>query len=375
MGPIRVLHCLGGLNDGGMGTLLMNYLRTINRDIVIFDFLVFEGDGFFDEEAKSLGSKIYKVPSRRYHLFKHYKAVDAFFDQHKEYKIVHIHQGVTYYYMLQSAYMHNVPVRIIHCHGVDQKHRKYLGWFLNIYAKRKICSMATDFFTCANYVSSQLFVKKILTQNKVKLLQNAIKSDDFIFNNNTRKKMRELLDIDENTIIFGHIGKFLYPKNHSFLIEIFNEIVKIKPNSKLLLLGEGKLRNSIENKVAMYGLSQKVLFLGSVRNVNEYLQAMDAVIMPSLFEGLPVSGVEAQASGLPVFISDTVTSELNLFGNVIYLSLRDSCNKWAVSILNYMRSFQRKNCKDNIIQSGYDIEERALYLEKYYVKKYEGINQ
>ena len=202
------------------------------------------------------------------------------------------------------------------------------------------------------------------------ILKNAVDARKYVFAPFIREKIRSELGI-QNQFVIGHVGRFRTEKNHTFLIDAFAALVRQNPNSVLLLAGDGDLQPAMEEKVRQLGLSEKVRFLGSCSNVDELLQAMDVFVFPSLYEGLPVTMVEAQAAGVPCLISDRVPSECIITDLVTQKSLQDSPESWAEGILKHKDSIH-KNTYHEICAAGFDIEENARELQKFYINARTG---
>lgn len=371
MKPIRILHEVTSMNTGGVENLLMNIYRNIDRTKIQFDFMLHReaGEGFFDNEIKELGGKIYSgIPFNPLKHKRYLKSLDDFFKEHKEYKIIHAHNAFSMF-TLRSAQKHNIPVRIAHSHNTAPKWNNYKTPF-KLYAKSKIKKYATNYFSCSTPAGEYYFGKKTVENGNVLLLKNGIMTDKFKFNNELRKKYREELGLkDEFAIV--HIGRFNVQKNHQYLIEIFENINKLNPKIKLFLFGEGELEKQIYSIVKEKKLDDKVIFLGVKGNVNEYLNAMDLFILPSLFEGLPLTGIEAQTNGLPCIISDTVTKEVKITDLVSFISIKNDSKVWAEAIVNKLNEgIVRKDMSEEIINAGYDIDSTVKLLERFYLDKY-----
>lgn len=212
---------------------------------------------------------------------------------------------------------------------------------------RKLISfVATDFLACS--IKAKEFFYPTKLWDKCIILKNGINLCQFSFNNDIRNKVREKLGISDDVLVIGHVGRFATVKNHAFIIEVFNQIQQINDNVLLLLLGNGELLDSVKNKVKELDLERKVLFLGERDDVYRILQAFDLVLFPSLYEGLPFSLIEAQASGLKIFSSDRVSHEVDVTGNVFFLSLNKSAHSWAEFICNHSTNVRRKT--DTLIQ-------------------------
>ncbi len=365
--PIRILHVVTYMGRGGLETMLMNYYRNIDRKKIQFDFLVhrdFEAD--YDAEILSLGGKIFHVSRLNPFSPHYYKELDVFFKNHPAYKIVHVHQDCLSSIALKVAMKNHIPVRIAHSHSSSQD--KNFKFLIKKYFMKSIPDYATHLFACGKEAGDWMFNGK-----SYQIVNNAIDTNLYVYNEEKRNRVRLDLGLNDELVI-GHVGRFNYPKNHDFLIDVFNEIHKKDSNTKLLLVGSGDLEEKIKKKVNELGLCDQVLFLGSRNDVNELMQAMDVFVFPSHYEGIPVTLIEAQTSGLPIFISSNVPSQCKLTPNVTSVSLEKNAGEWADVILKNIRTFIRKDMSSYIKDAGYDIQVNAKWLEGFYlseVKKYE----
>lgn len=364
MTPIRVLHVIGGLNAGGMESMIMNYYRNINRDKVQFDFLVFSPKSFFDDEVLRLGGNIYRITPRRKNFFKNIKEIDDFFKNHTEYKIVHIHQGAFNLTQLRKAAKYNVPIRIAHSHGINIKYLKELKWYIKFYLKPHVSKLATHYFVCSPDIANHIFSDTIVNDKKYVYMKNAIDLERFSYNLNTRNDIRSKLNI-ENKFVIGHIGAFLPVKNHEFILDVFLNVKKSRKDAILLLIGGGELEEKIKDKANQIGVKESVIFLGVRSDTNILLQAMDAFIFPSIFEGLPVAMLEAQASGLNCFASSNISRDVDISGLVKFVSLKESPLFWANKILE--TRYNRPNNTKVLYKTEFNIKNQALWLEEFYL--------
>lgn len=366
---IRVLHILNSLNAGGMETMIMNYYRAIDKNEIQFDFLVFSEKSFYDDEVEALGGKIYRIIPRRKNFIMNYKQLDDFFKIHVEYKIVQIHQGINYFAPLIKASKYGVPIRISHSHGMDPKKIKRQGIIFNLYTVPKIKKLATHFVACSDDSAKQIFTKNIYEKNEYLMIRNAIDTERFSSNAEIRNEYRRMLNLCDQFVI-GHIGNFTKVKNHLFLINVFSYVVKQKPKSKLILIGEGKLMESIKEKVKELGLENNVLFLGLRKDVDKLIQAFDCFILPSIYEGLPVVAIEAQTAGKNCFLSDSITKDVKITDLITFLSIRNTPQYWAEKIVDSYNNGNKKitNYKGQVIECGYDISVESKKLQEYYIK-------
>lgn len=361
--PIRVLQVVTYMGRGGLETMLMNYYRHIDHSKVQFDYLTHrEFDGDYDKEIKDLGGNVYHLSNLNPLSTSYKKSLNDFFENHPEYKIVHSHLDCMAGIPLKYAKLNNVPIRIAHAHNSNQT--KDLKYPLKLFYKRNIKKNANYLFACGDEAGKWMF-----NTDNFKVLNNAIDARDYTFNMNIRNDKRKEFGISDDSILVGHVGRFFPQKNHEFLIDIFNQFHKDHPNSYLMLVGEGELKVSIQDKVRTLGLEDFVIFTGLRSDVNDLLQAMDVFLFPSLYEGLPVSIIEAQAAGLPCLISDKVPIECKKTDLVYQLNLEDSLNVWSDKIYE-LSHITRRDTYEEIKQSGFDIVENAKWLENFYVDLY-----
>lgn len=350
--PIRILIIDGKLICGGVESFLMNIYRHIDRQRVQFDFLVHYNDDFYyDNEVKQMGGKIYKLSFRNDNNYIKYKRdLNNFFKSHPEYQIVWGHMDGLASIYLKIAKKCGVKTTICHSH-ITNAERNFKGIIKRILKLNtwKYCDYR---FACSTEAGKYLYGK-----HEFKLIPNAIDIGRYSYNKNTRKRIRDCHGWNDKVVI-GHIGRFSPQKNHIFLIEVFNQIAMKNNNYVLCLCGEGEDRKKIEEIVYEKGLENKVVFTGNIQNVNEYYQAFDLFVMPSLYEGLPVSGIEAQTSGLKCLFSNSITSEVNIVKeNVTFLPIeKKDINLWASEIEN-QSSYSRIDQTETIIKSGYSIQD------------------
>ena len=363
---VRVLHSVSNMDRAGLETMLMNYYRHIDREQIQFDFLANKPKpGAYEEEVRSLGGRIFVSPG--FHpakLFKYQKFMKNLFSEHPEIQIVHAHNGALAYYALREAQKNGIPHRIAHSH--NSKINWDLKWPIKQYCRTHLKNAATDFRGCGELAVSFYFGEEIAKNKAYTLIRNAIEEERFIYNESVREKLRRQYQVGDKMVI-GHVGRFMYQKNHMFLIDIFAEVHRQNKNTVLLLIGEGELEAKVKEKIAKLGLQDAVIFTGSIPNVNEMYQMMDVFLLPSLYEGLPVVGVEAQASGVKTIFSDTVTREVSITEQTEFISLQSSPEEWAKEILKYSKGYERKDMTADIVNAGYSIHTEAAKLQKLYL--------
>lgn len=366
--PIRVLNMFTIMDRGGAETMVMNYYRHIDRTKVQFDFLVHrEQRGAYDDEIERMGGRIYRMCPVYPQNFSRYKRdLRTFFRAHPEYKIIHSHMSELGYFAFREAERQGVPVRICHAHnaphGFDAK------MIMRTYFKKRMMPYLTHLFMCGEESGKWLYGEK--NKSRFIMLNNAIDAAVYSFDASKRQEMRRQLDLTDELVV-GHVGRFNPQKNHPFLLDIFTSLLKKEPDAVLLLVGGGADMPKIQAKAQELGIAERVRFLGVRSDVADLMQTMDVFAFPSLYEGLPVTMVEAQASGLPCIISDKVPPECILTdGLVNIMPLSASPEVWAEKILT-MRAVPRTDRRDEIAAHGFDITTEAVKLQEFYIKSVE----
>lgn len=363
---IVIAQIMGKMVGGGVEAVVMNYYKNIDRNKIQFDFICDEDSPNIPyKEIEKLGGRVILVPP--YQKIKIYinELVKVLKDGN--YKIVHSHINALSVFPLYAAKKAGVPIRIAHSHSTTNK----AEWKKNLMkqALRPFSKMyATDYFCCSKLAGEWLFGKNTFEKGKITLINNAIDVDKFLFDKQDRKNKRKELNINDDTLVIGHIGRFVKQKNHDFLIDIFEEIYKKNNNVLLVLAGDGPDKSKIEEKVKAKGLNDNVKFLGLINDADKLYQAMDVFLLPSLYEGLPVVGVEAQASGLLCILSSAMTKETKVLETTQFISLEESAEKWAEIILDSCQNFERKNTKTEIGKNGFDITKEGKKLENKYIE-------
>lgn len=369
--PIRVLHVIGIMNRGGAETMIMNLYRHIDRSKVQFDFVENSSEpAVFDEEILSLGGRIFRCP--HYNGKNHFTYVkwwNDFFKAHpKEYPIVHGHLGSTASIYLSVAKKYGAYA-IAHSHSSGTDHSLHANLYqIMSYNTRNV---ADYFFACSEAAGKERFGSKVVSGDHYAVLNNAIDVNRFSYNPSVRNAVRDELGIGQIQLVVGHIGRYTKEKNHEFILKIFSELKKMDSNARLLMVGDGTLRTHIMQMAEQASLSSDVIFTGVRSDVERLVQAMDVFVLPSLYEGLPVTMVEAQTAGLPCIISDKVPPECILTeGLVNIMPLSASPEAWAEKILA-MRAIPRTDRREEIAAHGFDITTEAVKLQEFYLNAYE----
>lgn len=381
--PIRVLNVVGRMGIGGIETLIMNIYRNIDRSKVQFDFLMHMGSGgAYEEEIRALGGRIYEMPVIRdcqggktyyWRVFEYIHALKKFFREHPEYRILHGHMTNTAaIYMPIARKYGNVKCCIAHSHQTEAT--PGLSGFVTNMLQRNLEKLATDYFACSEEAAKWIYSPELVKAGKVKVIHNGADVEKYHFDAIEHEMLKKKMGY-EGKIVIGNVARFKKQKNHTFLIDIFAEIHKKNNQTVLVLVGQGELEEEMKKKVSQLGLENCVDFLGARNDVPTLLQVFDLFLLPSLFEGLPLVGIEAQAAGLPMVASDTVTPETDITGNVTFLSLDLPAEVWAQKILDVCSDFERVDMTEAVRNAGYDIKQTAQMVQNFYLEKMMNMNK
>lgn len=369
---IRILHSVSYLTRGGIETMLMNYYRHIDRSKVQFDFLCNSyRKGAYDDEVLALGGKIFRSPGFNPLKYCQYKCfMKKLFEEHPEYRVVEAHNDQLGRFALKLAKDCGVPVRIFHAHSsmllFDYK------WPIKYYCMKTLKYSVTHHFICGLKAGEFYFGKDTIHSGNFNLIRNAIEVERFTYNESVRNEMRKKYGLNDKKVI-GLVANFVLAKNHPFLIDVFEKIKLINTDAFLVLVGGGPYMDKIKDLVKRKGLSESILFTGPVSNTNEWYQAFDLFLMPSLHEGLPVVGVEAQAADLPCIFSSEVTQEIKLSDKSQFLDLKISAEEWAKRVNEVLMHLpERNNNYQLITDNGYNIKIEAQKLQDLYISLYKN---
>lgn len=362
---IHILQSVSNMDRGGIESMLMNYYRHLDRTRFQFDFLVNKKKpGFFDDEIRALGGRIFQSPGVAPQSYPAYlRSMQQLLAQHPEIKVLHAHNEAMQLFALEGAKKAGLPVRIAHAHNtrLPKDAKLPIKWF----CKQFIPGAATDYWACGREAGIYYFGQSAWDARGV-TLRNAIDLDRFGYRPQVRAKLRAEYGLNGKLVV-GCVARFMVQKNHTRLLEIFAALKKVRPDSCLLLVGEGELRAELEAKAARLGIAQDVKFLGVQSDTSVWYQAMDVFVMPSLFEGLPVVGMEAQASGLPCVFSTGVTEEVLLRPDSCRISLEQPDEAWAAVLKDADRNLpDRAQAAAQVRAAGYDIRQETLRLQQLY---------
>lgn len=366
--PKKVFYMVYSLTSGGIEKYSINIFKYIDKNKYKLDFITkLDREEFFDQKLYEMGGV--KIPlekgSRNLRLQRFFTLFyNAFTTAKSGYDLAYFNLSspsavFKYPLICRFAGIHKI---IIHSHNSSEAKLGVVGKIINLFGRLYINHIASEKFACSDKAAEWMYGKKIADKRKYTFVQNGLEVDKYVYNKDTRTKIRKQLNFTDNDFIVGHVGRFESQKNHRFMIEMFEILSREDLSARLVLIGVGNLKSKIEALVKEKGLEGKVLFLGEQENINELLQAMDVFVLPSLYEGLPVVGIEAQSAGLKCVFADTITKEADITGNVEFIPL-DNKNSW-VNAIEKCKSYVRKNQFDTITNSGYNIESTSKLVQK-----------
>lgn len=367
---IRIAHSVSNMDRAGIETMLMNYYRRVDTERFQFDFIVNKKTpGHYDEEIRSMGGRIFQSPGLNPFYFpKYMEFVQDIVRNNPEIGILHAHNEAMGWYALHGAKQAGIRVRIAHAHNTSIiRDYKYP---LKQFCKRFLYGDSTHIFACGNAAGEYYFGDRWKREGIV--LPNAIETASFAFSEEVRRRIRRDHRLGDAFVI-GHVGRFNVQKNHTRILDIFKAVLNKRPDAILVLIGIGELQEEMKRKAMELGIRDHIRFLGLRSDVCDWYQAMDVFLMPSLFEGLPVTGIEAQTSGLPCFFSDCVTDEIVLLPDSCNYPLKATNDQWADKLLSVgpLAPEVRKQGLSVIKGEGYDIDDAVRHLEETYLSFYE----
>lgn len=369
----RVLHITEMLSAAGIESFIMNVYRNIDRNKIQFDFLVLrDKKEFYDDEVTKLGGRKYFVHSDKSNtllrVIEESKKIEEFLINN-HYDIVHIHYTTPLRaYYLKAAKNAGVPVRIYHSHSAEVSGKSKIKLLIYNHCKKLIDMYATHCFACSEAAARWVYSNYALNNNKTKVIYNGIDTERFLFKKDIRKEIRNDLAID-NEYVLINTGRFTEQKNQSFILDIMHYLRESEHNVKLLFLGDGPLKEECFAKAKELGIDDSVSFLGVKSNVQDYLFASDCYVMPSLYEGLPVAGVEAECTGLPCIYSKNITDEVEINSNVVFMDLDQSVKEWAKTILSMGIVSKREEAIKSVKAAGYDIYDVTRIMQEFYLSE------
>lgn len=362
----KVLMIVGQMNVGGLENMIMNFIRYGDKENIHFDFMVnYEGEMFYNDEIRSYGGKIYVMPRLKpQNIIKYPLSLIKFFIKHRgEYDVVHGNlTSVGVFYLPVAKIFGAVKKRVIHAHYTSTKKNHYEK--IERLMLLPLRFLSDYYFACSDMAGRFCFGKNIIGKKNYRMIHNGVDCDKFNFDPKVREEERKKLEIKDEFLLMN-VGRLEEQKNHRLLLEIISEMKKNGKSVKLIVAGEGSLRPELEDIIRKKNLENDVALLGVRNDINRLMQAADAFILTSLFEGLPVAAIEAQASGLPCILSDAITRETDITHNVHFVPLKGEIKNWVEAIESAM-TYKRKSTAHIIKSQGYDIKAEAKWLSEFY---------
>lgn len=362
--PIRVLQVFASLDRGGAETSVMNYYRYTDRGHVQYDFVVHTPKrGAFEQEVEKLGGRVHRLPRFRWiNLLAYRRAWRELLLRNPGYSVVHGHLFTISAIYLSVASKYGIRT-VAHSHANVSGSKGLLIRGINWSLRRRADVKAA----CSTDAAKFLYGAGAVKRGDVVIINNAIEVERFGFDPGVRAVIRSTLGLDDNFVV-GHIGRFEYSKNHSFLLDVFAELLRVEPRATLLLVGDGARRGEIESRIVDLGLTEKVILTGVRSDIPDLLQAMDVFVVPSHYEGLGIVAVESQASGLPTIVSDRLPHEVHISSLVESLPLTADAVTWASAILKHRGLYDRMSPESEIGDAGFDVTREVRKLEGLYLE-------
>lgn len=370
---MKVLFFIDRLRLGGIQALAYDILKHNDEGLMEIEILnLDDGQDYpLTHTLEAMGVKIHKLEGiwvrTPLDFPRYFRAVKAWFAVHHDYDVVHMHSSSKNYYILECAAQWGIPVRVAHSHNTGfQTHNLFSVWLGNL-MKRPMMKYATHRLGCSTMACDWLFGAGSVARGEAQVILNGIDASLFAFDADVRRDVRRELGLEDKFVV-GHVGRFEVQKNHVFLLEVFAEVVRIRPDAVLLLVGIGSLMEDMKRKAAALGIADKVVFLGFRDDRNRIMQAMDSFVFPSLHEGLSVVLIEAQAAGLPVFASDSTTRETSYSPHMQFLSLAQPAKTWAEAVLQ-KGAVERVDMTEVLTAAGFEIRTMIRNLHNLYISR------
>lgn len=375
---IRIAHWGMTAGRGGLESFVMNIYRRIDRNRVQFDFL--EPSWLprmqYEDEIESLGGRVFRImESQVRHPLKARRLLCDYFKQHQEVVGMHVHANQPYAYPLKIAKECGIGIRIIHSHNsrlIDDSHgnvlKKIMMFTRDKAVRRQIAEYPTAYFACSDLAAKYMFPGK-----PYMFIPNGIDTQQFMYNDSIRSRVRKELGIGDSAQVIGFCGWFIERKNPLFALEVFAEYLTLNPNALLMMIGIGELEDVVDAKIDELGIRGRVMLLGSRADINELYQAMDAFVLPSLFEGLGIVYIESQCAGLPTLASLGAVPEEACVNKRLFrfVSLNDSARQWALALQEQIeKAGSRRDGSLEIRAAGFDAADVAEKMMKYYESSY-----
>jgi len=369
MSVLRVAVVIGKMNSGGKKNLVMEYYRHIDREKIQFDFICdSDSQSIPESEITSLGGRIYIIPPYQ-HIWANMHALKKICKTNN-YKILHAWNSTMNLFSLKVAKDLGIPVRI--SESLSMGHKSDKKNILKLILRKMSRLYATHYMSCGEDCGRWQFGDELFDSGKVDVFKTVINTKSNQFEPELRERTRKRFGWDDKFVV-GHIGRFTAQKNSIRLIEIFSEVVKKEPNSVLCLIGDGDLKEEMVKKISELGIDNNVDYLGKREDIHQFYNAMDCFLLPSLYEGLPVVGLEAECCGLPMFFSSEVTKEADACGLGYFIELEKSNEYWASKIISAMKKNipLRRSYSKEVANKGFDSLNESFRLQNYYCRAVE----
>lgn len=366
----KVLHVVGGMDIGGTETMLMNIYRNIDREKIEFHFISYYGrKGFYDDEIEKLGGKIIPLNfSKKYGAFGSLYELKKILSKGK-YDVIHGHTLFNCGFTMAVGWLSGVKIRITHSHTTFERKDDFLKKLYMNLMRGFIRIFSTDYLACSKKAGIYLFGKNILENKKYRFLPNYVDYKRFI-KDYSKDELRKNFKIEDDEIVLGHVGRFMEAKNHEFILKIAEEMKKNGKKIKVIFVGDGNLRESIEKKIREYKLEEEVLITGMVKDTEKYMKIMDIFLLPSIYEGFGLVALEAQGSGIPVLASENVQEEVDLeIGLFKKINLDLGIKIWIEeieNILKHRKNYESRILEEAFINKGYDLKKIVDILDGVY---------
>jgi len=351
----RLLCLISGMHAGGAETFLMKIYRQLDRSKYQMDFCINVPEKcFYEDEIIAMGGRVYRIPSKSENRRVFARKLAELIKTEEYENVLRVTSNDMGFMDLQIAKKAGAKI----CAARSSNSSDGAGWkpWVAHRLGRLLYGKYVDVkFAPSDLAAKYTFGKKAYRKGEVTILHNAVDLDIFHFDESGRKTIRTEFDIDESTLLVGHVGRFMTQKNHAFLLPVFAELLKKQPDSKLLLVGKGDLEQQLRDQISTLGIEQKVIFAGVRSDIPQILSAMDVFVFPSFYEGMPNTVIEAQSTGLPCVIADTITREADITGLVQYLPLEISAEEWAKTALEAAKK-PRRDTREDFIRNQYDIQ-------------------
>ena len=352
-------------NIGGMEMFFMNYYNRLDHSKVHFTFVsVFKHIAFENVFSRN-GEKMICIPTRSQNIHKNHVALKDVILKSNHYDIAYmLALEIANIDFLKFCKIAGIPIRIIHSHNSflhrNSKLRQLIAESLHRIHRNNIDNYATDYWACSNMAAKWMFNSKLT--GSIRIVHNAIDTNKYNYDENKRSTVREKLGYDLDAPIYGFIGRLASQKNPLFLIDVFSEIIRKEPSAICILIGDGPMRSEVEAEIDSNKMNDRIVLLGAQNHVEELMQGIDEIVFPSLYEGLSLVMVEAQASGLPILASDKLSEEHSITNLIKYMSLKKTPSEWAEEAINLRKITKRKSTAELLIQKGYDIETESRII-------------